>query len=99
MTTSTYIPPTVVATSIERIDTHTLDGPKYVRRRTYSDGGADHLHLTGPDDVSHVHLGYVPACGWCWLGAGHTHDAHHAALTGPVVDTAERAATNVLAER
>lgn len=35
-------------------------------------------HATGPSDVSRPHHGTQSAsgCGWCYLGAGHTEDAH-----------------------
>ena len=35
------------------------------------------VHLAGRGDVSPIYRGsYVPVCGWCWLGAPHSVDAH-----------------------
>ena len=49
---------------------------------TLSGGGGAYLHLAGPDDVSAAHVtyprGYDSRCGWCYLGAPHTADAHAA---------------------
>lgn len=89
-TAATYVPPTVTAERVERVESG-----HHVRRRRWSDGGLDHVHLSGPTDTSPVHstypTGYRSGCGWCWLGAPHTADAHHLALNGPVIDTAEYA--------
>ena len=42
--------------------------------------GARSLHIThclDGRDTSDVYVGkYEPECGWCWLGATHTQDAH-----------------------
>lgn len=41
---------------------------------------ASYLHAAGRDDVSNSHsmypFGYDSRCGWCFLGAGHTDEAH-----------------------
>lgn len=38
------------------------------------------VHLAGCDDTSPVHrtypTGYDSRCGWCWLNAPHSGDAH-----------------------
>lgn len=41
-----------------------------------SGGGQAYLHTAGPGDVSEGFLGYDPDCGWCWLGAPHSVEAH-----------------------
>lgn len=42
------------------------------------------VHAARIGDTSPTHstypTGYDSACGWCWLGAGHTVDAHTAQL-------------------
>lgn len=35
---------------------------------------------SSPWDCSGSGTGYDPACGWCWLGASHTADAHTSSL-------------------
>lgn len=44
----------------------------------------EYFHANGPDDQSAPHSqprdGYNPECGWCYLNAGHTKDAHAAEI-------------------
>ena len=43
------------------------------------------VHLAAQDDTSPIHAtyptGYHPDCGWCWLGAPHSVNAHQAKLS------------------
>lgn len=53
-----------------------------------SDGGIGRVHRATRDDVSPVHKhwepgGYNGKCGWCWLGASHSVDAHEAKVGAP----------------
>lgn len=47
-------------------------------RGTVRDDDHGHVHVTGTDDTSPAHVGYDADCGWCWLGAPHSADAHTA---------------------
>jgi len=42
----------------------------------------DTIHCASLHDVSPLHLGdkYNPNCGWCWINAPHTEEAHNAKL-------------------
>ncbi|WP_280454800.1 hypothetical protein [Nocardia brasiliensis] len=57
----------------------------------HSDGETviEHRHTAGRTDISDQHSsgsGYDSKCGWCYLNAPHTHDAH----TTSVAETNER---------
>lgn len=53
-----------------------------------SDGSSLAIHLAARDDTSPAHStmtygpdrGYDRRCGWCWLGANHSDDAHAAKI-------------------
>lgn len=58
-------------------------GRGYVRQITGDVTSGGHqlaYHLANRDDTSDPHHGYDPDCGWCWLGAPHTVDAHNARI-------------------
>lgn len=66
--------------TIEILGYERLDREGCARRERVTLGdGSDHIgrrHATGPGDVSGPAQGYSERCGWCYLGAPHTADAH-----------------------
>jgi len=47
---------------------------RWIRREPgeLSGGGGAYVWAVSGSDGSPGFTGYVPACGWCWLGAPHT---------------------------
>lgn len=54
--------------------------------------------LAGPCDTSGYHAtyptGYDPKCGWCWLGAPHSNDAHAARIAAAPITPREETRLN-----
>jgi len=50
--------------------------------RYQSNKPSNTIHCANAHDVSPVHLGdkYNPNCGWCWINAPHTVEAHNVKL-------------------
>lgn len=74
---------TVLAPNVRRVDNGYV---RVVPGEILSGGNGAYLHLAGPDDASGAHAtyprGYDSRCGWCYLGAPHTDDAHTAKVSG-----------------
>lgn len=53
--------------------------PRIIHRRPWSTPQRDVIHAAHADDTSPCYAGsynFSDRCGWCYLGAGHTTEAH-----------------------
>jgi hypothetical protein len=67
-----------MAATIERTTVERGSEGGWFRRRFWSDGAADRLFLFDRFDTSKVYdRPYNPKCSMCWLGFGHTLNAHN----------------------
>jgi hypothetical protein len=72
-----------MTTHVECID---RDGYVRVVHGEVTSGGHQlSIHLAGREDTSEAHrtypIGYDSRCGWCYLGANHSEDAHQEGIT------------------
>ena len=64
---------------MRRSEVRALEGRRSFVRDVFDDGAwVGTFHLADRHDQSPAHRGYESECGWCWLGASHTVDAHNA---------------------